>query len=224
MGWKNTHETQHISRVTVPRENRSSQMTSCALSRRDKTNDFAATQLSILCHRLFQDLAASACNSSGRSRTFAKVSSETNWTVSADHVPPVAVASTTILARPPSPACSGYVLSWSFRAISSATPGLRDAPRRAVPSLKSGRPPATTSRRLASRLLCASTSMYRTKTFVLTRAPASRQTLAATDSSAQPLRPNTPADAHAARWWPHRQQRKDKARGRPRRRSKSRNG
>ena len=113
-------------------------MTSCTLSRRDRTNDFAATHLSILCHRLFQALAASACISSGWSRTFAKASSETNWTVSADHLPPTSVASTTSLARPPSPASSGHVLSLCFRAISSASAGLRDAPRRAVPSLRRG--------------------------------------------------------------------------------------
>ena len=97
---------------------------------------------------------------------------------------------------------------------------------------KSGKRSATTSKRLAWKLLCVSTSMSRTKTFVLTRAPASRQTLAPTDSNAQPLRPYTSADAHAARWWPrassgrhHQQRRIDRGRGRPwRRRSKRRNG
>ena len=40
--------------------------------------------------------------------------------------------------------------------------------------------------------------MSRTKTFVRTLAPPSLHTLAAADSNAQPLRPNTPAVAQAA--------------------------
>ena len=90
-----------------------------------------------------------------------------------------------------------------------------------------GRPSATTTSRRPSRFSWFARSMSRTKTFVRTRAPASRQTRAATDSNAHPRRPNTPAVAHAARWWPwasrgrpHRQLRTLRGRGKRRRRER----
>ena len=55
-----------------------------------------------------------------------------------------------------------------------------------------GRPPGAT----------ATKSKSRTITFVVIRAPASRQTRAAAFSRANPRRPNTPPCAQAARWWP----------------------
>ena len=66
---------------------------------------------------------------------------------------------------------------------------------------------------------------------VPTLVPASRQILAAADSSAYPRRPNTPASAQAGWWWPrtsrgrpHRQLREEGGRGsQRRRRSKMRN-
>ena len=70
------------------------------------------------------------------------------------------------------------------------------APRNAV------KPSATTSKRLLSMTLNTARSMSRTKTFVVTRAPASLHTCAAATSRGNPLRPNTPASGHAARWWP----------------------
>ena len=85
---------------------------------------------------------------------------------------------------------------------------------------KRGSPSATTSSRLPSAWSCCAKSMSRTKTFVRTLAPPSLHTLAAADSNAQPLRPNTPAVAQAARWWPrassgrpHRQLRTVRRRG-----------
>ena len=71
-------------------------------------------------------------------------------------------------------------------------------------------------------------SRSRTMTFVVTRAPASRQTRAAALSNAKARRPNTPAPPQAARWWPrgsrrrpHRQKREEGGRGCQRRRNKS---
>ena len=65
----------------------------------------------------------------------------------------------------------------------------------------------------------------RTKTFVRTLPPASRQILAAATSRRNPLRPRTPATAHADRWWPktsrrrpHRQTRAVRGSGRRKRR------
>ena len=51
--------------------------------------------------------------------------------------------------------------------------------------------------------LCSGRAMSRSRirTFVETRPPASRQTLAAALSSAEPRRSGTPTFAHAARWW-----------------------
>ena len=66
---------------------------------------------------------------------------------------------------------------------------------------KEGRPSATTSGRLQSNRLCSAKSMSRTNTFARTLAPPSLHTHAATDSNAQPLRPNTPAVASR---WPRR--------------------
>ena len=97
---------------------------------------------------------------------------------------------------------------------------------------KSGNPSTTTSILRLSNGFGAARSMSWTLTFVDTRPPASLQTRAAADSNAKPLEPNTPATAHAARWWPlessgrpHRQERLDKGRGSQRRRNRStRNG
>ena len=47
-----------------------------------------------------------------------------------------------------------------------------------------------------------SRSRYLIITFVVTRPPASRQTVAAALSKAHPRPAKTPARAHAARWWP----------------------
>ena len=73
-------------------------------------------------------------------------------------------------------------------------------------------PSATTSSLRLSRAL---------QTFVETQAPPSLQTCAATTSRGYPLRPNTLASTHAARWWPfmssrrpHRQVRRFRGRGR----------
>ena len=72
------------------------------------------------------------------------------------------------------------------------------------------------------------TSVVSTNTFTATRPPASRQTLAAALSTANPRLPNTPALGHTARWWPkesrggpQRHKRKKRGSGRRRRRRKS---
>ena len=71
-------------------------------------------------------------------------------------------------------------------------------------------------------------SMSRSNTFARTFSRPPLHTRAATDSNDQLLRPNTPAVAQAARWWPmassgrqHRQLRTDRGRGRRSLRSKS---
>ena len=89
-----------------------------------------------------------------------------------------------------------------------------------------GRPSTTTSSLRASAI-GTSKSMSLTSMLVRTRPPASRHILAATLSKAKPRRPNTPARAQAARWWPqkssgrpHRQLRTDRGRACRRRRKR----
>ena len=65
----------------------------------------------------------------------------------------------------------------------------------------SGKPSATTSKRLLSGRSCRKRSMSRIITLVDTLAPASLHTRAAADSGAYP-RPSTPTCAQAARGWP----------------------
>ena len=85
-------------------------------------------------------------------------------------------------------------------------------------------PSAITSKLRPSCTFMASRSKSRTITLVVTRAPASRHTLAAALSSAKPRLTNTPARAQAARWWPktsmgrpHRQKRRARGSGSRRR-------
>ena len=67
---------------------------------------------------------------------------------------------------------------------------------------KRGSPSTTTSSLRASATgTCKSNSL--TSMFVVTRPPASLQTRAAADSTANPRLANHPARAHAARWWPN---------------------
>ena len=68
--------------------------------------------------------------------------------------------------------------------------------------LNRGRPSTTTSKRRLSTCLSGRRSISCTLTFTVTRPPASRQTLAAALSRANPRRPKTPATEQAARWWP----------------------
>ena len=75
---------------------------------RDIENAFAAAQANNLYHRLSHALRASACNSSGSSRTLAPANDDKNSAVSSDQRPP----STINRALPPSPASSGFVRSF----------------------------------------------------------------------------------------------------------------
>ena len=95
-------------------------------------------------------------------------------------------------------------------------------------AMEQGQPVTTTSILRLSNRSGAARSMSWNLTLEDTRPPASRQTLAAADSRANPLRINTPAMAHAARWWPlessgrpHRQERLEGGRGSQRRRRSS---
>ena len=90
--------------------------------RRDMANAFAAVQASNLCQRVNHTLRASACNSSGSSRTLAHASDDRNSAVSLDHLPPTSAPSTTSRALPPSPTSSFYVRSLRRRATSKAFP------------------------------------------------------------------------------------------------------
>ena len=66
-----------------------------------------------------------------------------------------------------------------------------------------GRPSTTTSNLRPSAALGSARSKSRTMMLVTTLPPASLQTLAVALSSANTRRPNTPACAHDARWWPN---------------------
>ena len=69
---------------------------------------------------------------------------------------------------------------------------------------RTGSPSTTTSNRRLSWALGAGTSMSRTIKFVRTLPPASLEIRAIMLSKANPRRPNTPACAQTARWWPQR--------------------
>ena len=147
--------------------------------------------------------------------------------VSSDHLP-----------RPKRPVSSGYVPSFRRGAARNTAPCSSTARLCGVPShrnadtmvasktnwapWKSGRPSATTSKRLPSPAIGTPTSKSRTKTLHETRPPASLHTLATALSTANPPRPRTPEFAHAARWWPlessgrpHRQMRETGGKGLP---------
>ena len=111
--------------------------------------------------------------------------------VSVDHLPPTSQPSTANLARPKPPASSGYVLF--------ALSCLQQRPSRRIGEnivvsmtncapLQRERPSTTTSKRWLSTCLSGRRSISCTLTFTVTRPPASRQTLAATEQAAQ--------------WWP----------------------
>ena len=203
-----------------------SQMTSCTEGtapstppgtnpKSDIAKALAAVQTRNICQRRSDALRLSCWSSSGSSRTLAQANADKNSAVSSDHRPPTSAPQTTSQALPPWPASSGYVRSFRRRAFSRASPFFSAAPRIALPSRCRGHtnvvsmanwappwrggPSATTSKRLLSTTLCWNRSKSRTKTFERTRSPPSRQTLAAADSSAHPLRPNTPAVAHTGR-------------------------
>ena len=166
-------------------------------------------------------------------RDFARDRAVRNWRVLEDHRPATSPPKTTKRHLPPSPDNSGHVLTLRLLAALSATLSLVAAPALAVPSLlasmassappNSGRPSATTSRRHPSNLSKSPRSMLWTNMLVVTRAP-SQHMRATTLSTAKPRRPNTPAIAQAAPWWPrtssgrpHLQLRCDKGSGRRRR-------
>ena len=101
--------------------------------KRDIANAFAAAHASSLCHRLTHARRASACSSSGKSRTLAQARDVRNSAVSLDQRPPTSAPRTTKRALPPSPASSGYVLSLRRRASSKALPLVLSVPRLALP-------------------------------------------------------------------------------------------
>ena len=65
-----------------------------------------------------------------------------------------------------------------------------------------GNPSTTTSSRLWSTAPRGGKSRSPTRTFNVTRPPASLHTRAAALSNAKPRLPSTPETAHADRWWP----------------------
>ena len=109
------------------------------------------------------------------------------------------------------------LLVLTLRATRRAAPSLAWLPGRRVPSARNGdtmvvsiancalrgraadhQPPPPVSGHPVDRRM----SRSRTTTLVDTRAPVSRQTLAAADSTGKPRLSNTPTTAQAARWWP----------------------
>ena len=212
-------------------------------SNSDKAKARAAVHAMRTLHLRNQATIADFRTTSGSHLALASARALRKLLASVDHLPPTSQPSTTNLARPMSPASSGYVLSLRLRACSNAAPLVEAHCLLVVPSrrigetivvsmancapLNRGRPSTTTSkRRLSTRR-----SISCTLTFMVTRPPASRQTLAAALSRANPRRPKTPATEQAARWWPressgrpHRQMDDDKGRGCQRRlRSNTRN-
>ena len=167
---------------------------------------------------------------------FRRSQTSQKWAVSSENRPPTSPPRTTSRALPSAPASSGYRLSFRVRArtndapfsvahLGFATPSRVNGHTRVV-SMAScaprnrGKPSTTTSSLRSSTLLNTGKSRSRTKTFVLTLPPASRQIRAATFSSGNPRRPNTPATGHADRWWPrqssrrpHRQERTVRGKG-----------
>ena len=137
---------------------------------------------------------------------------------SSDHLPATSHPNTTNFALPNWPPSSGEVVSFRRRAACRAAPSTSTQRVCGVPSRLStdttvvsivscapwnnGRPSATISSRRLSSTSGRAKSMSCTRTFNETLAPASRQTRAAALSTTKPLRPRTPATAHAARWWP----------------------
>ena len=102
----------------------------------------------------------------------------------------------------------------------------RSVYRQLCPAIE-GQPVRDNFKSATIRTFMASRPRSRTITLVVTRAPASRHTLAAALSSAKPRLANTPARAQAARWWPkasmgrpHWQKRRARGSGSRRRRNK----
>ena len=178
-------------------------------SNKETANDLAALQArTALQRRLPWRLRGTLC-----ARALARA--QKNWAVSPLQRPPTSAANTTSRVLPFSPVSSGYVSSFLFRAASSAAPSWLAALLLAAPFRLSGErrvvstancaplqrvnPSATTSSLRLSRALKCARSMSLTSTFVVTRAPASRQTCAAAHSNGYPLFPKTPASLHTLR-------------------------
>ena len=170
-----------------------------------------------LVHRLCHASCAERRSTRAQARARARASSWMNRAVSGLHRPPTSKAKTTNRARRDPPASSGYMRSLRRRARAAATPSVSAAPGMGSPFLRNGetrvtsmaswtpfqrgRLFATTSRRRPS-LGGEGRFRSRTKTFVATRAPASRQIRAVAASGGNPRRTNTPDVEHAVRWSP----------------------
>ena len=190
--------------------NRSSRKTSCSdemftpvlgcgrLSRRDNAKALSALHARMLLHLLNQAALTLFCIRTGAVSALALARHLKNSAVSADQRPqslqPVRQAALG-LHPPPIPGC---VASFVLRACFSATPRRRAAPRLVVPSRRKGdtisvsmanwapwnkaNPSAMTSILRPSNPLILAISKSRMKTFVVTLAPASLHTCAATHS------------------------------------------
>ena len=185
-------------------------------SKRDAATALAAVQENKEPHLRRQACSTLLRSKEGSECAFAWARELRNDFVSWDHRPQTSTASTTNRARPGRPTSFGYLRSFRCRAACKATPSAMV--RRGSPSAwrvltmvvstasctppKRGSPPATTSSLRPSPAIGSATSRSRSRTFVATRPPASRQVRATTLSNGHPRLPKTPTRAQAARWWP----------------------
>ena len=151
-------------------------------------------------------------------RTFAEAKLLKKWAVSSENRPPTCPPEDNLCLLPlPALGTASFRVQleptpFSVAHLGFATPSRVNGHTRVV-SMASCAPrnrgkPSTTSSLRSSTLLNTGKSRSRTKTFVLTLPPASRQIRAATFSSGNPRRPNTPATGHADRWWPRQSRRR----------------
>ena len=173
-------------------------------SRRDRAKDLAALQAMITRHRINHAASALRWRGKGSPRSLALAMCRKKTRVSSDHRPPTSHARTTRRDLPNWPDNSGHRLSWlsptrphplSCTAVEGRHSCAEETPwwcrwpagDTMVVSMASrapwcsGKPPATTSKRLVSGRFRGRRSMSRIITLVDTLAPASLHTRAAAD-------------------------------------------
>ena len=92
--------------------------------RSDAANAFAAAHAKSAAHLFRHAASTQPLSNTGAPWALCCAREVKKLAVSADHRPPTSPARTTSLARPPSPASSGYVRSFRLLATLSAAPGL----------------------------------------------------------------------------------------------------
>ena len=190
----------------------------CRKSSKEAAKALAAAQLRSPPHLNLQACSARLRKMVGSLLDFALAKKLKNCLVYSDHLPPTFPARTTNRTLTRGLASSGYVRSFlrlaatktapsTWAARGCAEPSQCNADTRVVSSAswappKRGKPSARISSRRLSSELGSARSKFRRNAFVTTLPPASLQMRAPALSTANPRRPNAPALAHAARWWP----------------------